>query len=101
MVSWTTVVLFSLSPVTGIGGASVDRWCGSTVVLAITATVVMFGVLTEIRLGSSTRQIAARLHLTEGTVNNYVAATLHIFDASSRAHAVAKALELGLLEPLR
>ena len=57
-------------------------------------------LLEALRLGLSTRQMAARLHLTEGTVNNYVAATLHIFEASSRAHAVARAIELGLLEPL-
>jgi two-component system response regulator DesR len=55
-------------------------------------------LLHALRLGLSSRQIAARLHLTEGTVNNYVAAMLHLFNANSRAHAVAKAIELGVLE---
>jgi len=57
-------------------------------------------LLEALRLGLSTRQIAARLHLTEGTVNNYVAAMLHVFNATSRAHAVARAIELGVVESL-
>jgi DNA-binding NarL/FixJ family response regulator len=50
-----------------------------------------------IRNGLSSKEIAARCHLTEGTVNNYVAAILRAVDARSRSHAVARAIELGLL----
>lgn len=53
-----------------------------------------------IRVGWSSKQIADELHLTVGTVNNYVAALLHLLDAESRAHAVAKAIELGLIAPM-
>ena len=50
-----------------------------------------------IQNGLSSREIALRCHLTEGTVNNYVAAILRAVDARSRTHAVARAIELGLL----
>jgi DNA-binding NarL/FixJ family response regulator len=50
-----------------------------------------------IQNGLSSKEIAARCHLTEGTVNNYVAAILRAVNARSRSHAVARAIELGLL----
>ena len=53
-----------------------------------------------LHLGLSTRQIATKMQITEGTVNNYVARLMHHFKACSRLHAVAKAIELGLLDPL-
>lgn len=55
-------------------------------------------MLKLIRQGLSSKEIAAALHIAEGTVNNHVAAILQIFDAGTRAQAVATAIELGLLE---
>ena len=55
-------------------------------------------LLELVRLGLSSKEVAAELHIAEGTVNNHVAAILQVFDAGTRAHAVAKAIELGLLE---
>ncbi|NDZ16696.1 hypothetical protein C7T35_38300 [Variovorax sp. WS11] len=54
-------------------------------------------VLDLVRKGYSSKQVAAELSLTEGTVNNHVNALMGILDASSRSHAVARAIELGLL----
>ena len=51
-----------------------------------------------IRFGFSSREIATELHIAEGTVNNLVAAIMQVVDAGSRAHAVARAIELGLLD---
>jgi DNA-binding NarL/FixJ family response regulator len=55
-------------------------------------------LLELIQAGLSSREIADELSLAEGTVNNQVASILQVFEASSRAHAVARAIELGLLE---
>lgn len=55
-------------------------------------------LLELIRLGLSSREIAAELQITDGTVNNHVAAILQVFEAGTRAQAVARAIELGLLE---
>jgi two-component system, NarL family, response regulator DesR len=52
-----------------------------------------------LRSGLSSKEIAAELNLAEGTVNNHIASILQAFDAGTRAHAVARAIELGLLEP--
>jgi two-component system response regulator DesR len=54
-------------------------------------------VLDLVRQGYSSKQVAAELSLTEGTVNNHMNALMGLLDASSRSHAVAKAIELGLL----
>jgi two-component system response regulator DesR len=54
-------------------------------------------VLDLVRQGYSSKQVAAELSLTEGTVNNHMNALMGVLDASSRSHAVAKAIELGLL----
>ena len=70
------------------------------------ATKRVFGVrltrrqielLERVRFGRSSKEIAAELHITEGTVNNHVAAILQSLEAGSRAHAVARAIELGFL----
>lgn len=55
-------------------------------------------LLEFIQAGLSSKEIASELHLAEGTVNNQVAAIVQVFEAGSRTHAVAKAIELGLLE---
>jgi two-component system response regulator DesR len=54
-------------------------------------------LLDLIRLGLSSKEIALSLHIAEGTVNNHVASILQIFDAASRAQAVSRAIELGLI----
>ena len=55
-------------------------------------------VLELVQAGLSSKQIASELHLAEGTVNNLVAAIVQLFDAGSRTHAVARAIELGVLK---
>jgi DNA-binding NarL/FixJ family response regulator len=55
-------------------------------------------ILELIQQGRSSKQIAAQMNLAEGTVNNQVAALLHVLQAESRSHALAKALELGLID---
>ena len=48
--------------------------------------------------GLSNRDIGARLHLTEGTVKNYVSAIIAKLQANDRTHAVVTALRRGLVE---
>lgn len=54
-------------------------------------------LLELIQVGLSSKEIAVGLHIAEGTVNNQVAAILQLFEVGSRTHAVARAIELGLL----
>lgn len=55
-------------------------------------------LLELIQAGLSSKEIADELHLAEGTVNNQVTSILQVFEVGSRTHAVARAIELGLLE---
>jgi DNA-binding NarL/FixJ family response regulator len=48
--------------------------------------------------GLSNKEISARLHLTEGTVKNYVSAIIAKLQANDRTHAVVTALKRGLAE---
>lgn len=48
--------------------------------------------------GLSNKEIGARLHLTEGTVKNYVSAIIAKLQANDRTHAVVTALRHGLVE---
>jgi DNA-binding NarL/FixJ family response regulator len=48
--------------------------------------------------GLSNREIGAQLHLTEGTVKNYVSAIIAKLQANDRTHAVVTALRRGLVE---
>lgn len=50
-----------------------------------------------VRRGLSSKQIAAHCFLSEGTVNNTINAAMKALAVASRSHAVAKAIELGLL----
>jgi DNA-binding CsgD family transcriptional regulator len=50
-------------------------------------------------LGLSTKQIAARLELSEPVVNEYLGAAKRKLGCATRAHAVARAVTLGLIEP--
>jgi DNA-binding NarL/FixJ family response regulator len=55
----------------------------------------VLGLLAE---GLSNKEIAARLHLTEGTIKNYVSAILAKLQANDRTHAVVTAVRRGLVE---
>ena len=48
--------------------------------------------------GLSNREIGARLHLTEGTIKNYVSAIIAKLQANDRTHAVVTALRRGMVE---
>ena len=48
--------------------------------------------------GLSNKEIGARLHLTEGTVKNYVSTIIAKLQANDRTHAVVTALRRGLVE---
>ena len=48
--------------------------------------------------GLSNREIGMRLHLTEGTVKNYVSAIIAKLQANDRTHAVVTALRKGLID---
>lgn len=54
-------------------------------------------LLEYVRRGLSSKEIASALFQSEGTINNGINAAMRALDATSRTHAVAKALELGLL----
>jgi DNA-binding NarL/FixJ family response regulator len=55
-------------------------------------------VLLQMSLGLGNRQIAQALHISAHTAKFHVAQIIAKLDASSRAHAVAKALRSGLVE---
>ena len=48
--------------------------------------------------GLSNKEIGTRLHLTEGTVKNYVSAIIAKLQANDRTHAVVTAIRRGLVE---
>ena len=54
-------------------------------------------ILRLVAQGHSNREIAEALHLSSGTVKNYVGGMLDKLGASNRAEAAARAAELGLL----
>ena len=54
-------------------------------------------VLDRLAHGASNREIAERLHITEGTVKNHITAILGKLGVSDRTRAALKARELGLV----
>jgi len=54
-------------------------------------------ILDLVRTGSNSKQIGRSLKLTEGTVNNHINAAMSALEVSTRSHAVAKAIECGML----
>jgi DNA-binding NarL/FixJ family response regulator len=48
--------------------------------------------------GLSNKEIGARLHLTEGTIKNYVSNVIAKLQANDRTHAVVLAIKRGLLD---
>jgi DNA-binding NarL/FixJ family response regulator len=55
-------------------------------------------VLDLLAEGLSNREIGGRLHLTEGTVKNYVSAIIAKLQANDRTHAVVTAIRRGLVD---
>lgn len=55
-------------------------------------------VLQLLHKGLSSKQIAHELEIAEGTAKNHTLALLRALSATNRAHAVARGLELGLVE---
>ena len=55
-------------------------------------------VLQLLHRGLSSKQIAHELEIAEGTAKNHTLALLRALSATNRAHAVARGLELGLVE---
>jgi DNA-binding NarL/FixJ family response regulator len=56
-------------------------------------------VLDLMARGLSTVEIGSRVYLSERTVKSHVASVLAKLNASNRAHAVAIALRMGLIDP--
>ena len=56
-----------------------------------------YDVLCLLQRGYSSKQIANQLKLNSGTIDNHVAGLMRTLHVSSRAHAVAKAMELGFI----
>ncbi|MEH6957782.1 response regulator transcription factor [Neobacillus drentensis] len=56
-------------------------------------------VLEQLAKGSSNREIARKLFLTEGTVNNYISNIYSKLEVTGRHKAVFKATEEGLIRP--
>lgn len=54
-------------------------------------------VLQLVSQGYGSKHIAARLGLSEGTINNHISAAMCVLGVNSRSHGIAKAIELGLL----
>jgi DNA-binding NarL/FixJ family response regulator len=55
-------------------------------------------VLRLLHQGLSSKQVAHELQIAEGTVKNHSLAVLRALGATNRVHAVARGLELGLLQ---
>ncbi|MDE2081239.1 MAG: hypothetical protein KGI90_07795 [Burkholderiales bacterium] len=56
-------------------------------------------ILNLIKAGSTNAQIAERLGCSQWTVKNHVQSILRRLESSSRAHAISRAISLGILEP--
>jgi len=56
-------------------------------------------VLSLVGAGASSNQIAAELTISAATVNTHVKNVLRKLDARNRAHAIALATQLGLVDP--
>jgi DNA-binding NarL/FixJ family response regulator len=61
-------------------------------------TMRQLAILRLLHEGLSSKQVAQALHIAEGTAKNHTLAILRALGASNRAHAVARGMELGLLD---
>jgi DNA-binding NarL/FixJ family response regulator len=60
-------------------------------------TTRQLGILRLLHRGLSSKEVARELNIAEGTVKNQTLAAMRALDASNRTHAVARAINLGLL----
>jgi len=65
--------------------------------MAVNLTRRQADVLSLLNRGYSSKRIAAQLGLNKGTVDNHVSGLLRVIGANNRAHALARAAELGIL----
>lgn len=79
----------------GQATADVDGETGDGAAIALTER--QRAVLQQLALGKSNRQIAAALHVTEGTVKVHLAGIFRVLKVSSRTEALLAAQRLGLI----
>ncbi len=54
-------------------------------------------LLDGVRMGFSSKEIAQKYRLSEGTVNNAISGVLRALEVDSRSQAIARAIEMGIL----
>lgn len=54
-------------------------------------------VLSRVRAGQTSGEIGRALGITEGGVNNHMTVIIRVLNANNRTHAIAKAIEFGLI----
>jgi DNA-binding NarL/FixJ family response regulator len=64
---------------------------------SVALTCRQVGILRQIQRGLAAKQIAVELAIAEGTVRNHTLAILRALGVNNRTHAVARAIDLGLL----
>lgn len=77
-----------------------DPWFAPTTTggdAAVRLTPRQLQLLNAVRMGFSSKEIAQKFSLTEGTVNNAISAVMRALDVETRSQAVARAIEMGLL----
>jgi len=84
--------------VSALKGEMVYQGSSSSLLSAALLTPRQRDMLCLLRRGLSSKKIAAQLGISPGTVDNHVSALVSRFGATGRMHAVAMAIELGLLE---
>ena len=85
-------LLHALSP-----GAVRARWQESNVPSSVRLTEREISILRLVAGGYSNKEIGRSLHLSEGTVKNYISDLLVKLDCRDRTHAVLKAITQRLL----
>ncbi|WP_034297353.1 response regulator transcription factor [Herbaspirillum sp. RV1423] len=89
---------FKNSLVSTLKGEATYQDSSSPLLCAALLTPRQQEMLCLLQRGFSSKKIAAQLGISPGTVDNHVAALVRRFGASGRMHAVAMAIELGLLD---
>jgi LuxR family maltose regulon positive regulatory protein len=79
--------------------AQVDRFAAGALVGPASLTIAELRVLRFLPSHLSFREIAARLHVSTNTVKTQAHALYRKLDVCSRSEAVARACELGLIDP--
>lgn len=83
--------------VSAMKGDPIPQGNSSSLLSAALLTPRQRDMLCLLRRGLSSKKIAAQLGISPGTVDNHVSALVSRFGATGRMHAVAMAIELGLL----